>query len=188
MITVRIVHDDDPMSPREWDNLGVMACWHRRYNLGDIQPKETPDEWLASQPKGSIILPLYLYDHSGITMRTSAFSCQWDSGQVGWIVATPDKIKECYGVKRITKKIRERVEACLIAEVKTYDHYLTGNVWGFIIEDVVEDESLGYAIDKGNSCFGFFGDTLEETGMLGEVSQEYRELVAKAWDERFGTY
>ena len=26
-------HDPDPQNPRENDNLGVMACWHRRYNL-----------------------------------------------------------------------------------------------------------------------------------------------------------
>ena len=30
-----------------------------------------------------LMLPLYLYDHSGITMNTTGFSCPWDSGQVG---------------------------------------------------------------------------------------------------------
>lgn len=34
-----------------------------------------------------IILPLYLYDHGGITMSTGPFSCPWDSGQLGWIYA-----------------------------------------------------------------------------------------------------
>lgn len=33
-----------------------------------------------------LMLPLYLYDHSGITMNTTGFSCPWDSGQVGWIL------------------------------------------------------------------------------------------------------
>ena len=32
---------------------------------------------------GFVFLPLYLFDHSGITMNTSGFSCPWDSGQVG---------------------------------------------------------------------------------------------------------
>ena len=27
-----------------------------------------------------VMLPLYLYDHGGLTMNTSAFSCPWDSG------------------------------------------------------------------------------------------------------------
>ena len=39
---------------------------------------------------GFVFLPLYLFDHSGITMNTSGFSCPWDSGQVGWIFCTPD--------------------------------------------------------------------------------------------------
>lgn len=40
---------------------------------------------LVEQMDGMVILPLYLYDHSGITMNTCGFSCPWDSGQVGWI-------------------------------------------------------------------------------------------------------
>ena len=34
---IRIMPDYDPSSPREWDNLGIMICSHRRYNLGDEQ-------------------------------------------------------------------------------------------------------------------------------------------------------
>ena len=30
----------------------------------------------------AIVQPLYLYDHGGITMNTTGFSCSWDSGQV----------------------------------------------------------------------------------------------------------
>lgn len=65
-IIVKVLQDDSAESPRGFCNLGVMACWHRRYNLGDVQPKESPEEWLAANaPKGSVVLPLYLYDHSG---------------------------------------------------------------------------------------------------------------------------
>lgn len=53
------------------------------------------DELLELVKKTNIILPLYLYDHSGITMSTSGFSCPWDSGQVGWIYCSKEKfIKE----------------------------------------------------------------------------------------------
>ena len=31
------------------------------------------------------ILPLYLYDHSGLTMSTNDFGDRWDSGCVGFI-------------------------------------------------------------------------------------------------------
>ena len=43
---------------------------------------------------------LYLYDHSGITMRcgdSNPFSCRWDSGMVGWIVISKETMKrECW--------------------------------------------------------------------------------------------
>ena len=44
----KIEQDTDIMdSPRDWDNLGIMVCWHRNYNLGDEQPKETLGVWLS---------------------------------------------------------------------------------------------------------------------------------------------
>lgn len=38
--TIVIEQDMDPMNPRvEWDNVGIMACWHSRYNLGDVETR-----------------------------------------------------------------------------------------------------------------------------------------------------
>ena len=45
-LEIRIVHDDDPESPREWDNLGRMVTYHHRYGLGDEQPSCDPQEYL----------------------------------------------------------------------------------------------------------------------------------------------
>ena len=33
--SLKIWNDEDSESPREWDNLTKMYCWHRRYTLGD---------------------------------------------------------------------------------------------------------------------------------------------------------
>lgn len=47
-----------------------------------------------------LMLPLYLYDHSGLAMSTETFvgkavHAEWDSGQVGWIyVSKEDALKE----------------------------------------------------------------------------------------------
>lgn len=49
-----------------------------------------------------IVLPLYLYDHSGITMNTTGFSCPWDSGQVGWIYASKEDALKEFGGKSFT--------------------------------------------------------------------------------------
>lgn len=152
-LTVTIDYDQDAESPREWDNLGTMVCWHRRYNLGDKHEFSTPtdfQEWADSKESDiALCLPLYLYDHSGITMSCSKFSCPWDSGQVGYIYITREKIRSGYSAKRISKKLLERVRGYLISEVKTYDLFLTGQVYGYTVEDLE-----GNNVD---SCWGFFG-------------------------------
>jgi len=154
-LTVRILYDnEDPINPRkEWDNAGTMVCFHRNYLLGDkhsFSVQEAQDEARRIEAEGGIVLPLYLYDHSGITMRTSPFSCPWDSGQVGLIWITADKIRKEYGVKRITKTTRKKATEMLVSEVEAYDSYLTGECYGFIVED-----ADGEQID---SCWGFLGD------------------------------
>lgn len=184
-IIVKVRQDPDPMSPRDWDNLGVMACWHRRYNLGDVQPKQDPKEWLAENaPKGSIVIPLYLYDHSGITMSVGSFGCPWDSGQVGYIVATPEAIRKNFMKKRITKAMRETAEQVLRSEVKVYDDFLTGNVWGYTIEQTHDCGECGSKVhdEHEDSCWGFFGDDLE--GMKGHVAPEHHAALEAAWQVR----
>lgn len=194
----KILQDESPESPRFWDNLGVMVCMHRRYVLGDEQPKELPsfmvnlyrslseddsfyeflrekdetvedvknlgEDWVIQRmsmrgadfleellPKVAVVLPLYLYDHSGITMATTPFSCQWDSGQVGFIYCSFDKIKEEYG--ELTEETKAKAKEVLEAEVKVYDCYLRGDVYG-------------YETDSGDSCWGYYG--LEEAFNAGK--------------------
>jgi hypothetical protein len=141
--SIQILQDLDAFDPRrEYDHLGTMVCWHRRYNLGDKHNFSSPEDL-----NQAVYLPLYLYDHSGITMSTTPFSCQWDSGQVGWIYVTKAEIRKEFGKKWTTKKIQE----ILRAEVEEYDRYLTGDVYGYIITD----DETGEEID---SCWGFYGE------------------------------
>jgi hypothetical protein len=176
--SAKIIQDEEGQSPREWSDLGVMACWHRRYILGDIQPKVDPTEWLKENaPEGSIVLALSLYDHSGITMRVGPPTDRWDSGYVGYIVATPEKIRENFGVKRITAKVRKQAEECLKGEVESYDEYLQGNIWGYVLEGGTAD---------GDSCWGFLGsDPSTLAAMKGHVSAEYHDALTAAWEHRF---
>ena len=179
---LRIVQDELPPSPREWDtNLGTMVCWNRNYDLGDEQPSESPDEFRKELPKNTIILPLYLLDHSGITVRTFPFSCPWDSGQLGWIYTTREKIRKEYKVKQVSRKLRERVEQALESEVKVYDQHLRGAVWGFQLGTPCSECGKEKVED---SCWGFFGDTLEETGIADHLSEEFLPLLEEAWEGR----
>lgn len=173
-LTIKIQQDEYPENPRtEWDNLGTMVCFHGRYNLGDEHDYRSNDYsgWeelekeLIEEEDPAAILPLYLYDHSGITMSTGPFSCPWDSGQVGFIFVSKEKARKEYGWKRFTKKRVEKLEEYLRNEVKVYDQYLTGDVWCFSIED--ED---GEVVD---SCCGFYGR--EDCEKQAEEAKEYAE-------------
>lgn len=154
---VTIERDDYPESPRDWDDVGRMVCWHRDYTLGDEQPSESPEEYRKYldeiEKAGGVVLPLYLYDHSGVTMNVSGFNCPWDSGQVGWIYADSDTIKKRFGKARNRK---ERARKCLIGEVETYARYLEGEVYVVQVEnpDGENIESCGRIYDDSPG-FGY---------------------------------
>lgn len=124
------------------------------------------------------IQPLYLYDHGGISISSSRFSCPWDSGQVGFQYVLKSKAHKEWGpveyewVDNVRKPVRDRTEAdyyeLMDSEVKCYDDYLTGNVWGYEIKD-----------KDGNileSCWGYVGDP--------EYCEEEMRGVAKALEAR----
>jgi hypothetical protein len=156
---IEIHQDEDPESPREWDNLGTMVCFHRRYNLGDKNHGYKSTDYnslneleadIYKNEKPVVCLPLSLFDHSGISISVGAPTCQWDSGYVGFIFISREKALKEYGVKRITKKLRDKIKSYLINEVKNYDSYLTGEVYGYIVYDENGEEK--------DSCWGFVGD------------------------------
>jgi len=119
------MYDWSHHNPREnQDNLGTMVCFHRRYLLGDKHNLSAQEAIKRSESPDYLSLPLYLYDHSGLSMSTTEFSCPWDSGQVGFILVHKKKIREEFCVGRVTAKLRKQVYRILEAEVKEYDTYL----------------------------------------------------------------
>lgn len=129
--------------------------------------KDFAEKRRAAFDEVAISLPLYLYDHSGITMNTTGFSCRWDSGMVGIIYITREKILKEFSRKVLTKSLREKVLASLKIEVETYDHHLTGAVYGFSTKD-----AEGEVID---SCGGFFGYDHKASGLLDAVCESLPE-------------
>jgi len=168
---LKIYPDDDPENPRDWEPLGHMICWHSRYTLGDTHTFQSgDDEDLEKVLKGAaVVLPLYLYDHSGITMNTSGFSCSWDSGQVGWIYATQEEADAFLSEKNVSK---EKIEQVLKAEVEVYDQLLTGDIYGFVFSQKKKC-NLGYIHEEEiDSCWGFFGGDIKTNGILDNLPED----------------
>ena len=168
---VRIEQDGDTaMNPREWDNLGTIVAWHRRYILGDEQPRESVEEWkerMTNWEEGDtetpeekfnrlfVWLPVYMYNHSGITINTRGFSCPWDSGQIGFIYISREKIER-------EKMTEEQAREYLNGEIETYDKYLRGDVYYFVEEEYDTEKNEWVEVDL---CSGFYGDEWETNGM-----------------------
>jgi len=175
---LKIEQDTNPYSPREDDNLGTMVCFHKRYELGDKTDYRTEDydswdelkEGIIKNEGEVIILPLYLYDHSGITISTSPFGCNWDSGRIGFIFMSKHKIKK-EGIDE-TKVIEY-----LKGEVETYDKYLTGEVYRYTIYEV-ETCSLGHEHKNFvEGCGGFFGEDECESEGKSMLEHYEKEVV-----------
>jgi hypothetical protein len=156
-----LVQDVNPESPREWDNFGHMVAFHDRYNLGDKTDLKSDqfngwDElqnYLVKEKEAVVIMPIYLYDHSGLRMKVGSFQgllpqghAEFDSGQVGFIYATKEDLKR----EGFTKK---QVEKYLQGEIETYDQYLSNDVYGTVIEKYDKNKKL---IDT-ESVWGNYG-------------------------------
>ena len=126
-----------------------------------------------------------LYDHSGIpiSISSSQFSCPWDSGQVGYQYVLKSQAHKEWGtmkherVDNVWTPVRKYAEAdyyeLMDAEVKSYDDYLTGNVWGY---EIVDEDG-----DFLESCWGFVGDPehCEEEMRSVAAALEVRMLLLK---------
>ena len=139
--TVKVVQDTYPESPRKWCNAGTVALVDRsRYNFGDERLTHDEIHAITNDPS-MIVLPVYMYDHSGITINTTGFSCRWDSGQVGIIyISRKDAIKE-WGKTICTASVVQKAREYLKGEIETLDQYITGSVYGFVVCDPDGEET-----------------------------------------------
>ena len=162
---LEIYQDLYPTNPREEDNLGLMVCKHKDYDLGDEKITEEGmkfaeyELFLIKEKKAKVILPLYLYDHTEITInyeRTYPFTCPWDTSEVGYIYATEDMIKKWFNVDKVGEKELEDTKKILKQEVKTYDNYIKGEIYLYNLLEVNEC-NLGHKHENLlDSCGGFF--------------------------------
>jgi len=195
---LRLVIEQDQFSddPRSWDNLGTMLCCHRDYQLGDCNSNRETEEQLAEICRkygksdeeidemtfGEEIrfildqpdicgLPLWLYDHSGISISTGRRDA-WDSSFIGLIFVE----KDFYLAQTCLKDEIDWKEAAtktLKGEIATYNDFLEGNVYQWtlyeptvVIRQSMDGNELSREIDEEgemvDSMSGFYNPTLED--------------------------
>ena len=159
----RLVIEQDEFSqdPRENDNLGTMLCCNRDYQLGDCNSNRETEEQLAElcrkygktdeeidemdfyeeiqfllEQDDICGLPLFIYDHSGLSMQTYRVD-RWDSSFVGLIYVDRETFfaqtcrKDDCDWKAEAKKILE-------SEVKMYSQFLEGDVQQYTLYEAIE--------------------------------------------------
>lgn len=180
--TLTVDYDEYPLNPmRDGDTLGIMVARHNRYDLGSTDSvaeryhnvinelaERIPSRkratrafelWLKVYEGATVVLPLTVYEHGGITMHIGD-NRGWDSSFVGFIFDTNETRKN-------TGVAPGSVEQFLRGEVREYASYLEGDVGRFTITD-----------DEGEcvrSCGSFF-----PRGDLDALEVAMREAVAEA--------
>jgi len=104
--------------------------------------------------------PIGAYVHSGITVWLGSMqslsthgSCRWDSGTIGYIYCTSDKVRDEFDAHYPDDSSSERlarVEGLFEGEIRMLDSELQGDVYRYTIRD-----ENGAVVD---SCGGFVGD------------------------------
>jgi len=225
--------------PRDCDNLGTMVCWHPSYILGDEQVSEsrgavhrdrngsastmfqtetgrtdfrsmeTIERYLRLARKAVVVMPLYLLDHSGISMSVGSNTVGrgdtaipgggrdswgntrgWDTTMCGFIYTTAERIEELCGGPRGDDEFycpaewagtaREWIAEQLREEIRYYDAWLQGSVFWYAVENADGDVL--------ESCGGFLiagADDEKHLRMEARAAAEAAasELVAKRMRE-----
>lgn len=97
-------------------------------------------------------LPLWLHDHSGLSMDCDTrFRGLWDDGKVGWIVTA---------ISDGSDNTKNEAERIMRDEVEIYSDYLSGENYGYTLYR--EEHGKWEEIDR---AFGFIGTDVFENGI-----------------------
>lgn len=178
-----------PMNPRaDCDSLSKMICFTKRYDLGDSNADYKSSNYnsfqelkrdIIKREKPVVILPIYMYDHSGIAIDVNPFSCPWDSGQIGYIFMNGYIARENWNKKRISPKLKEKIKNLLIAEIEEYNTFLVEGEFAYTITNLETGEEI-------DSCGGYYGSNFLENGMAESIDLEIFEAFQPQLEAEFG--
>lgn len=189
--TVNLKYDYMPDNPRSWDCLGTM--YFEKMRNYQFQDEVIPEYWIDEEgeswdisdedsfkawreyegDKLAIVLPIYMYEHSGVVLRTTQTTPR---GVVsGYIALTEEKLLKEYG--KIDEETIKTATEALTDEVNTYNQYINGEVYYSEVMDGEEfvDGSGGF-YDQ-NEAWGTGVSTAER---LGEADQYKGYILGKS--------
>ena len=144
------------------DHLGTIYSNHRNWNPDEHNVDEILDEENRPDSENYVYVPIWMYEHSGVTIHASVrnpYSCPWDSGCAGLIACSKEKILKEYG--NLSEETIQKVKDVMVSEIHELDLLYQGEVYGYIVIYVGEDGEE----EEIASCWGF----ISEWNQLDEI-------------------
>lgn len=216
--TIRLIKDTDPEAEEDDYILQMWCEWRSAFNRGLAHweddyfiKKEYAFDYIIDMLTVSHcvellrphmeILPLSIYEHTGITMNIGAPTDDFDAGYAGFIYVTK---KEAFDNWFVTEEgWREIADKHMALSVETYADFLEGDVYECVVYDSVDypaevhhevatnaetgeitsdrvwktDAHTEWEEDEEGWCGGYFGYDHEKNGLLGELPDTW-EIIS----------
>lgn len=172
--TLLINRNENPSSPREYFRVWTWVSNYRNFNGDEDADTSILDFYFKNrteeiyQDKDIIIVPVYAYIHSGISLSTKRFNDKWDSGIFAVAYLKKSENPERFDV--ISKELSIGIND-LSLEVSQMQDYLNGEVYSVERLDNESQESLDYCDD----IYGF-ADLSEYVRSEYGVDVNYAEI------------
>ena len=179
----KFFYDDSTDTPRNDTNVATILTWERDYDSPDenddtfkefaekhgvdISKKWGLDSVMeAMRKEGYYVVPVYALHHGVSHYSIDDFNDPWDSGVVGVAFC-----KKQEGLPDNDEHLRKIIDR----EVKTYDAWVNGEIYGVVrldkTEDIV-DETTEWVILDGDNRTETFKDMLSTIGI--DIQDEYQ--------------
>ena len=140
----RLYHDEFAECPLDYEYIDsvkfITLERNTTLNRTALQSVHDVEQFLLANPNW-LSFQLYKYEHSGIIYAITPFSCQWDSGQVGYVLVNKSSFK---GYDN------DQLEEIAHQTCKTITQWLSGDVYHYEIYDTTTMEVI-------DSCSGVYG-------------------------------
>lgn len=162
---IKIRQDEYYESPNDWGDENLFLVYdHKQFTVKrkGFEPQDIYESGLAYE-KNYWILPVEAYIHSGVSL--SLFSgtklCRWDSSVSGYILASKKEFKNLETAKTAAEGL-----------IKTWNQYLSGDIWGYIIEK----SNTVYSISKEKFDRLLFENDLSTLESEFDIEDEWEEV------------
>jgi hypothetical protein len=162
-VDIVVKYDDFPIDPIEYSEIAFIL-FHKKYDLGNehdmnIEDYATWEEMQAElESTFDYVTPVYMYEHSGVALKTTSFGDRWDSGQIGFA---------CANYKDLGLTEWQDVDQLISNLLHEYQNYINGETYCVFIYDSETKEQI--------DCMSGFSSEEEAIQSATEQANRYND-------------